>query len=331
MDADISDQSASVFFSTPSIWNETWLSGSGSSWWLGDGLEVGERGADKGRGEKKLDERFHESGHQSNQSAPRASSSPLDLRERVTTFATMSEELEHPLEESEPEANEDITFLEGRVLGCLLEKEATTPDHYPLTLNSLMSACNQRSSRDPQTDFDEETVERGLTGLRDKKFAVKYHMSGSRVPKYKHTIDRVLNLSPDQQALICVLLLRGVQTAGELNQRTERIHRFGSVEAVEHSLQTLIDYPAGALVKRFPSGSGRRVVTYGHLLSGEPETSASSVAPAAAGGVAPVSAAQIVLEEEASWRKKLEDEVTALRGELGALREEFAEFRHQFD
>lgn len=230
--------------------------------------------------------------------------------------------------EAESAAADEITFTEARVLGCLLEKEATTPDHYPLTMNALISACNQKSSRDPVTEFDEETVERGLFGLRDKKLAVKFHMSGSRVPKYKHTADRVWNLSPDQQALLCVLLLRGVQTAGELNQRTERMHRFGSTEAVEQSLQSLIDFPADAMVKRFPAGGGRRVVTYGHLLSGEPE---GLSAPAAAGGGAAVSAQQIVLEEEASWRKKLEDEVTELRGEVSALREEFARFKEQFE
>ncbi|MEM7010146.1 MAG: YceH family protein [Verrucomicrobiota bacterium] len=232
-------------------------------------------------------------------------------------------------EEAETEAttSDELTFTESRVLGCLLEKEATTPDHYPLTMNALVSACNQKSSRDPVTEFDEETVERGLFGLRDKQLAVKFHMSGSRVPKYKHTVDRVWHLTPDQQALVCVLLLRGVQTAGELNQRTERMHRFGSTEAVEQSLQTLIDFPAGAMVKRFPAGGGRRVVTYGHLLCGEPE---GVSAPAAAGGGV-VSAKQIVLEEEASWRKKLEDEVMELRGELSSLREEFARFREQFE
>lgn len=239
----------------------------------------------------------------------------------------MSEDFEEPAEET---LSDELTFAEGRALGCLLEKEATTPGQYPMSLNGLQTACNQKSSRDPVADFDEETVERALEGLRDKHLAVKVHLHGSRVPKYKHTIDRVHNFSPDQQALICVLLLRGVQTAGELNQRTDRIHRFGSVEAVEQSLQSLIDFPAGALVKKFPAGSGRRAVTYAHLLSGEPD-GPSAVSAAAGGGAAPVSAQQIVLEEESSWRKKLEEEVESLSEELAALRAEFAEFRRQFD
>lgn len=230
-------------------------------------------------------------------------------------------------ESDSPAPAPELTFAEARVLGCLLEKQATTPDQYPLTQNSLQSACNQRSSRDPLTDFDEETVVRALDGLRDKHFAVKVHLHGSRVPKYKHSIDRVYFLSPEQQALICVLLLRGLQTAGELNQRTERIHRFGSVDAVEEALQSLIDSPAGPMVKRFPAGDGRRVPTFAHLFCGEPEAgpAATSTGPAA------VSVEQIVIEEESSWRKKLEDEVAALRAELDAQREEFTEFRKQFE
>ncbi|MFT5470312.1 MAG: hypothetical protein ACI8UO_005440 [Verrucomicrobiales bacterium] len=241
------------------------------------------------------------------------------------------EDAEDEIESAEDEAKAragELTFAEGRVLGSMLEKQATTPGQYPMSLNLIQTACNQRSSRDPVADFDEETVERALDGLRDKKLAVKVHLSGSRVPKYRHTTDRVLTITQDQQALICILLLRGVQTAGELNQRSERIHRFGSVEAVEQSLQSLIDFPAFPIVKRFPSGSGRRAVIYAHLLSGEPE--GLSAVPAAAGGSA-VSAAQIVLEEESSWRKKLEGQVAELNSELETLRSEFAEFRRQFD
>ncbi len=229
----------------------------------------------------------------------------------------------------EEESNEPmITFTESRVLGCLLEKEATTPDHYPMTLNGLQSACNQKSSREPVTEFEESIVEKALTSLRDKHLAVMVRLAGSRVPKYKHSLDRVLNLDEAQSALLCVLMLRGAQTAGELNQRTERIHKFSGVSAVEHTLGTLIDYPIGPLVREIPPGGGRRVTTFVHLLCGEPENLPTALA--AASGI-PVSTEQIVLEEEASWRKKQEDEIAALRSELSALREAFAEFRQQFE
>lgn len=224
-----------------------------------------------------------------------------------------------------PEPDVEITFSEARVLGSLLEKEATTPDYYPMTLNSLQAACNQKSNREPITELDESTIERALESLRSKRLCVKVHMAGSRVPKYKHTLDNVLNLDQGQTALLCVLLLRGIQTAGELNQRTERIHNFGSVEAVEAALETMMEYATSPLVTKLPAGSGRRVATYAHLLSGEPDLSA---APASGGSV---SAQQIVLEEEASWRQKLEGEIASLKGQLAELQEEFQAFKEQFD
>ncbi len=216
-----------------------------------------------------------------------------------------------------------LTFVEGRVLGALLEKEATTPDYYPMTLNGLQAACNQKSNRDPVTDFDESTVERAVEGLREKHLVSKVHLAGSRVPKYKHTIDRVLNLDRPRAAILTVLLLRGTQTAGELNQRTERMHDFGGTTAVEEALADLIAFPAGALVKRFPAGGGRRVETFAHLLCGEP------AAPSSGGG--PVAVEHIILEEEASWRKKLEDEVAALRSEVESLRADLDDLRRQLE
>jgi len=228
----------------------------------------------------------------------------------------------------EPSAEPDIqiSFTEARVLGSLLEKEATTPDHYPLTLNSLQAACNQKSNRDPVTELDEATIERALEGLRGKQLCVKVHMANSRVPKFKHTLDRVLNLDEGQTALICVLLLRGIQTAGELNQRTERMHNFGSTEAVEAAMDSLMNYSTGALATKLPAGSGRRVATYAHLLSGEPDLSAAS-----SSGGAGVSTEQIVLEEEASWRQKLEDEIADLKTQLAEVRDEFQRFRQELE
>lgn len=228
------------------------------------------------------------------------------------------------MEETAEKPGVELTFVEARVLGCLLEKEATTPAYYPMTLNSLQAACNQRSSREPVTDFDESTVERGVEGLRDKHLAVKVHLAGSRTPKYKHTLDKAIFVDPAQQALLCVLLLRGPQTAGELNQRTDRLHAFASSEEVEATLRAMTQLPAGALVREIPAGMGRRVATFAHLLCGEPDLSPVA-APSA------VSAERIVLEEEASWRKKLETEVERLRGEVEELKAQFDALRSQLE
>jgi hypothetical protein len=228
--------------------------------------------------------------------------------------------LQRPDDGSEEESGLRLTFAEARVLGCLWEKEATTPDYYPMTLNSLQTACNQKSNRDPIAEFDESTVDRAMEGLREKHLAAKVHLAGSRSPKYKHTAERVFNLDPAQRAILTVLLLRGTQTSGELNQRTERMHKFSGTSAVEHVLGTLASFPSGALVRRFPPGSGRRVETFGHLLSGE-------ASPLASSGAA--SAEQIVLEEEASWRRKLEDEVASLRSEVQELRALVDDLRQQ--
>lgn len=224
------------------------------------------------------------------------------------------------MDESTEKLGLELSFVEARVLGALLEKEATTPAYYPMTLNSLQAACNQKSSREPVTEFDESTVDRGVEGLREKRLAVKVHLAGSRTPKYKHTLDNAIHVDPAQQAILCVLLLRGAQTAGELNQRTERIHAFESIEAVENTLKAMANLPAGALVREIPAGMGRRVATFAHLLCGEPDLSTLT-----AGG--PVSAERIVLEEEASWRKKLEDEIQRLRGELEDLKGQFEALR----
>jgi len=230
---------------------------------------------------------------------------------------------QRPDEGAEEESGLRLSFAEARVLGCLWEKEATTPDYYPMTLNSLQTACNQKSNREPVSEFDEATVDRAVEGLRDKHLAAKVHLAGSRAPKYKHTTDRVFNLEPAQRAILTVLLLRGTQTSGELNQRTERIHKFSGTSAVEHVLGTLINFPSGALVRRLPAGSGRRVETFAHLLSGEPSVQAVS------GGGGSVSAEQIVLEEEASWRRKLEEEVASLRSEVSEMRELLDDLRRQ--
>jgi len=210
-----------------------------------------------------------------------------------------------------------LSFAEARALGCLLEKEATTPDNYPLSLNSLHSACNQSSNREPVTDLGTDEVEDATEGLRLKKLGVLLRQSGSRVPKFKHTLENVFPyLTKGQTALLCVLFLRGQQTAGELRQRTERMHPFADVERVEHALEELINFKPCPIVKKIPAGGGRRVVTYVHLLCGDVEISEVSHT------VAAVPAAP-------GWREEMESEIASLKEEVGNLREEITRIQSE--
>ena len=207
-----------------------------------------------------------------------------------------------------------LTFEESRVLGCLLEKEATTPDQYPLTFNALYSACNQSSNREPVTDFGTDTVEEAMEGLRYKKLSILVHQGGARVPKCKHTLENKFPyLTKGQTALLCVLLLRGQQTVGELRQRTERLHPFADIERVQTVLDEMADYSPEPLVKLIPAGGGRRAATYVHLLCGDvapmPVTSGSSRGESA--GI-PAS----------SWRAEMEEEISSLKADVLALRSE---------
>lgn len=207
-----------------------------------------------------------------------------------------------------------LTFEESRVLGCLLEKEATTPDQYPLTFNALYSACNQSSNREPVTDFGTDTVEEAMEGLRYKKLSILVHQAGARVPKCKHTLENKFPyLTKGQTALLCVLLLRGQQTVGELRQRTERLHPFADIERVQTVLDEMADYSPEPLVKLIPAGGGRRAATYVHLLCGDvapmPVTSGSSRGESA--GI-PAS----------SWRAEMEEEITSLKADVLALKSE---------
>lgn len=164
---------------------------------------------------------------------------------------------------------QQLDFVESRVLGAMLEKESTTPDYYPMALKAIEAACNQSSNRHPVTRFSTEEVEGAIQRLRRKDLLMQVHLSGSRVPKYEHQLPEVLDLTSPERAVLTVLLLRGIQTAGELKQRSERLHPFESVAQVEEILQGFMDYPYGPLVRELPVGGGRRVKTYGHLLGGE--------------------------------------------------------------
>lgn len=213
-----------------------------------------------------------------------------------------------------------LTFAEARVLGCLLEKEATTPDHYPLTPNSLHSACNQSSNRDPVTDLGTDEVEEAMEGLRYKKLAILVHQSGARVPKCKHTIENKLPyITKGQQALLCVLLLRGQQTAGELRQRSERLHPFVDVEKVESTLAMMAESDPEPLVKVIPAGGGRRVVTYVHTWCGEVAEAASHAQPVLTSEPATVAGP--------TWREEMEEEVASLKEQIVSLKSELEELK----
>ncbi|RYD84234.1 MAG: DUF480 domain-containing protein [Verrucomicrobiaceae bacterium] len=202
-----------------------------------------------------------------------------------------------------------LTFQEARVLGCLLEKEILTPDSYPLTPNSLLLACNQTTSRDPVTRFTGDEVAEALRGLSEK-YLVEKNLGG-RAPKFEHCIQDVLSMQRSERAVLTVLLLRGPQSAGEIRQRTDRLHTFSSLEEVEETLTWFIDYPHGPLVRRIPVGEGRRVETFVHLLS-----------PAAADGfsvtVTPSAAADTPAEND--WRAAIEARLASLEAEIAELK-----------
>lgn len=205
-----------------------------------------------------------------------------------------------------------LTFAEARVLGCLLEKEATTPDNYPLSLAAVIAACNQTTNRDPVSALTESEVDEALAGLRRKKLAAMLHLAGSRVPKFKHLAkDFFPGLHRPDFALLTVLLLRGAQTVAELRARTERLHAFPDAEAVEDSLRRLLDWQDGPLVAFQPPGGGRRAATYLPLLFSEPTGAVASpetLSPPAS-PTTPV----------ADWRSSMEQEIDRLRSRLDAL------------
>ena len=207
--------------------------------------------------------------------------------------------------------------VETRVLGCLMEKERTTPETYPLTLNSLLSACNQTTNRDPVLTLGEREIEVALDELRQKKLATVVFGAGSRVQKYRHTLADIYNFSPPEYALLCVLLLRGPQTAGELRGRAERMAPFATLSEVETTLDGLAE--AGEpLVQLLPARPGQKERRYVQLLSGEPvdgPADGSQELPARVGAPSRV--------------ELLEREVELLRTQLAELRESFEEFRRQ--
>ena len=216
-----------------------------------------------------------------------------------------------------------LTFEETRVLGCLLEKEILTPDTYPLSLNSLVTACNQSSSRYPITNLDASDILEALRSLSEKYLVEK--VLGGRTSKYEHCLKHVLSLRDSERAIFTVLLLRGAQTTGEIRQRTDRIHRFTSLKEVEEILTWFIEYPHGPLVRRIPAEGGRRVEAFEHLLSERiaspqaegagqaPDADLTPEAPSPSAGPAPD-------DEEPEWKQSVESRLAKLEQEVISLR-----------
>jgi uncharacterized protein YceH (UPF0502 family) len=207
---------------------------------------------------------------------------------------------------------ESLDPVEIRVLGCLLEKQQTTPDAYPLTLNSLRLACNQSTNRDPVVDYDEATVREAAQRLGRRGWARMASYHGSRSAKYRHLLDDALGLEPDERALLCVLMLRGPQTLGELKQRSERLHGFADLALVEQALERLAARELGRWLERRP---GQKEARYTHLLEDAADVEEVVSEPAAA--PAPRPEPDDLAAEVAQLRRELE----ALREDVAALRE----------
>ncbi len=203
-----------------------------------------------------------------------------------------------------------LSLLESRVLGVLIEKERTVPDSYPLTLNALVSGCNQKSSRDPILNASDSEVQAAIDSLKGMNLVIE--SSGGRVARYTHNFERVMNVPRQASALLAVLMLRGPQTAGELRINSERLHRFADISAVEAFLHELAERPAGALMAELPRQPGSRENRWMHLLSGS--LPAQEAGPALTSEPAAVDLSELAAVKANVAR--LEAEVRALKGAL---------------
>jgi uncharacterized protein YceH (UPF0502 family) len=207
-----------------------------------------------------------------------------------------------------------LNEAEARVLGALVEKDITTPDYYPLSLNALINACNQKNNREPVMNLDEDTVRRALDGLQSQNLAGPAGGADGRVTKYEHRMQEVFNFNRAETAILCVLLLRGPQTPGELRGRAERMHRFETLDEVQSTLQRLMQREP-RIVKVLPRQPGTKEARYMHLLSGDVEGPSRASAP---------SSARVDFDDE-------NDSITRWEGELQELRKEVADLKQQFE
>ena len=199
--------------------------------------------------------------------------------------------------------DETLSDMEVRVLGSLIEKEITTPDYYPLSLNALVAACNQSSNRNPVTHFDEAAIAQATDSLREKKLIHLVERSESRVTKYRHVVYETLNLGRPAIGVMCVLMLRGPQTVGEIRTRSNRLYDFSSLDEVETTLNSLMSREP-PLIVRLPRQSGQKEVRYAHLLSGEVRVTEPEAEP---------------------------DRIGKLEKEIEDLKRQFEQFRKQFE
>ena len=212
-----------------------------------------------------------------------------------------------------------LTDVEARVLGALIEKDLTTPEYYPLSLNALVNACNQKSNRDPTMNLDDDAVRQALRTLDKKKLAGAADNMESRVTKYEHRLQEVFNFTRHETAVLCELLLRGPQTPGELRSRADRMHHFDDLGVVQTTLRRLMEREP-SLVKVLARQPGTKEARYAHLLSGDVQT--PSPEPTSAPAVASLRVDRIA---------QLENQVGELQKEISDLRQQFAAFRKQFE
>ena len=216
-----------------------------------------------------------------------------------------------------------LTPIEVRVLGSLIENQITTPEYYPLTLNSLTAACNQKNNRNPVTTFSESDVDDALYNLREKNLAYVFHGSTSRVPKYKHVAPEVMHLSPPELAAMCVLMLSGAQTVGEIRTRGSRLYDFSGLEEVEETLRGLAAREDEPLVVKLPRQLGQKDARFVHLLSGAPDVEAiNESAPVERSARRPTDNDRVAT---------LEQQVEALTQQVAGLSEQFEAFKKQFE
>jgi len=216
---------------------------------------------------------------------------------------------------------QQLSEIECRIVGALIEKQLTTPEYYPLTLNALTAACNQKNNRDPVVSYDEKTVAAALEELRDRNLIYVFYGSTSRVPKYKHMMPSYYELEPPDVAVMCVMMLRGPQTLGELRERTGRLHQFSGLGEVQETLDSLMRRE-DPLVMKLERQAGQKEARFAHLLSGEIDVEAFAAAQVSRASRSSADPGRM---------EKLEEEVAGLRAEVEGLKQAFQEFQKQFE
>ena len=214
-----------------------------------------------------------------------------------------------------------LSDIETRVLASLVEKQVTTPEYYPLTLNSLTTACNQKNNRNPVTSYTEDQVAEALETLREKNLTYVFYGSSSRVPKYKHVMPEVMHVNQAEMALMCALMLRGPQTPGELRSTASRLYNFDGLEKIEATLNALISREPDPLVVRLPRQPGQKEVRFAHLLNGEVIVDTAGDEPVPRRVVAP----------QSDRVSRLEQEIVELKTRMEKLQQQFDEFKKQFE